>query len=187
MARVACVLADEFEDSELEVPRDELRRAGHEVEIVGLQAGAELTGKRGRVKERVDRSFDEVRPGDYDALFIPGGHSPDHLRAHPRAVRFVGEMDALGKPILAICHGPQLLISAHRVEGRTLTAWKTVQEDLRLIPGVEVHDEAVVCDRNWVTSRQPSDIPAFVQAGLQLLARHARQRDVRTDERGASA
>ena len=174
MARIACVLGPGFEDSEFKDPYDAFRQAGHKVDIIGMQAGQELQGKQGKVKAKADRSLDDAKVGDYDALFIPGGHSPDALRADDRAVRFVGEFDRTGKPVLAICHGPQLLMAARRVKGRTLTAWKTVQADLELVDEVHVVDEPVAVDRNWITSRQPGDIPAFIDASMKRLREAAR-------------
>src|SRR5204862_231667 len=82
-------------------------------------------------KVNVEKSIDQVKAEDYDALLIPGGQSPDHLRADRRMVEFVKKFDQAGKPIAAVCHGPQLLIAAHLVKGRTLTAWQTIQDDLR--------------------------------------------------------
>jgi len=169
MARIACVLGPGFEDSEFKDPFDAFKQGGHKVDIIGLAPGQDLQGKQGKVKTKTDKSFDEVKVGDYDALFIPGGHSPDALRADDRAVRFVGEFDRAGKPIFAICHGPQLLMTARRVKGRTLTAWKTIQGDLECIEDVTVVDEPVASDRNWITSRQPSDIPAFIDASMKRL------------------
>jgi deglycase len=174
MARIACVLGPGFEDSEFKDPFDAFKQGGHKVDIIGLKPGQDLQGKQGKVKTKSDKSFDEVKVGDYDALFIPGGHSPDALRADDRAVRFVGEFDRAGKPIFAICHGPQLLMTARRVKGRTLTAWKTIQGDLECMEDVHVVDEPVVADRNWITSRQPGDIPAFVDASMKRLRDTAR-------------
>jgi protease I len=118
----------------------------------------------------IDRSIDEAKVGDYDLLFLPGGHSPDNLRADKRFVDFVRDFEQTGKPIAAVCHGPQLLAAAHLVKGRTLTAWKTVQDDLRQM-GANVKDEAVVVDRNWITSRQPADLDQFSNAILATLGR----------------
>jgi protease I len=164
--RIACVLAADFEDSEFRVPYDAFRAAGHELTIVGLERAQALAGKKGKEKVETDASIDDVDADDFDALFIPGGYSPDHLRADPRMVAFVQDFD--DKPILAICHGPQLLISADMVQGRRMTAWKTVQTDLRAM-GAEVLDEAVVVDGHLVTSRQPQDLDAFVAASLALV------------------
>jgi protease I len=139
------------------------------VTIVGLEAGQKVDGYKGAEKGvTVERSFDEVSPADFDALFIPGGQSPDRLRAQPAAVEFVGGFFQAEKPIAAICHGPQLFLTAGTFRDRRMTAWKTVQVDLRLA-GADVVDEEVVVDRNLVTSRQPQDIPAFIRETLQLL------------------
>src|SRR4051812_44402315 len=156
--RIACVLADGYEDSEFQVPYDEFRKAGHEVVVIGDTKGKTITGKKGQSKTKADLGIDEAKPDQFEALFIPGGHSPDQLRADERFVEFTKAFE--NKPILAICHGPQLLLSADLLRGRRLTAWKTVQKDVRHA-GAVVEDEEVVVDGNLVTSRQPSDIPAF--------------------------
>lgn len=166
--KVACVLARGFEDSEFRQPYDALRDAGHDVTIVGLEAGQRITGDKGKETATVERSFTDVPPGDFDALFVPGGVSPDRLRAHPVAVQFVKAFFDTGKPIMAICHGPQIFIPAGTYRDHRMTAWKTIQGDLKLL-GADVVDEEVVVDRNLVTSRQPQDLPAFIREGLKLL------------------
>ena len=166
--KIACVLGPGFEDSEFKDPYDALRSAGHEVTIVGLEAGAELQGSKGKVKATVDKAFKDVKPDQFDALLIPGGGSPDKLRAHDDAVNFVKAFMTSSKPVLAICHGPQLLLTADEYKGRRLTAWKTVQGDLKKA-GANVVDQEVVVDGNLVTSRQPSDIPAFIRESLRVL------------------
>jgi len=164
--KIACVLASHFEDSELRVPYDAFRHEGHEVVIIGKKAGEKLEGKAGKEKLKSDVGIDDVSPDDFDALFIPGGYSPDQLRADPRFVDFTRAFDA--RPLLAVCHGPQLLLTAGMTRGRRMTAWKTVQVDLGYA-GAQVVDEEVVVDGNLVTSRQPSDLPAFVRESLELL------------------
>ena len=176
MAKIACLLGPEFEDSEFRVPYDDWKKAGHRIDVIGARAGEELSGKKGKERFRAEKSIDDVSPDDYDALFIPGGHSPDHLRADGRFVDFVKRFDGSGKPILAICHGAQLFLSAGIVRGRTLTAWKTVQADLAAA-GAHVRDEPGVHDRNWITSRNPGDLDAFSRAG----------RDAREERAGAGA
>ncbi|HET7421153.1 MAG TPA: type 1 glutamine amidotransferase domain-containing protein [Candidatus Dormibacteraeota bacterium] len=168
--KIACALGPKFEDSEFQEPYDAFRKAGHEVTVVGLEAPAQLHGDKGKVTATVDRRFQDVRPEDFDALFIPGGGSPDKLRAHAEAVDFARAFMRAGKPVVAICHGPQLLLTADEYRGRRMTAWKTVQGDLRKA-GADVVDQEVVVDRNLVTSRQPSDIPAFVRESLQVIER----------------
>jgi protease I len=166
--RIACVLDVDFEDSEFRQPYDAFKQAGHQVTIVGLEAGKELKGKKGTVTTRTDTGIDQVRPDQFDALFIPGGYSPDHLRANPKMVQFAKAFMDADKPVLAICHGPQLLISAGVVKGRKLTAWQTIQDDLRQA-GANVVDQEVVVDKNLITSRKPADIPAFIRESLKLL------------------
>jgi protease I len=167
--KVACLLANGFEDNEFRKPYDALREAGHDVVIVGLEAGEKLDGYKGIEKGvTVDKSFSEASPDDFDALLLPGGHSPDRLRAQQPAVDFVRAFFEADKPVAAICHGPQLFLTADTFKGHRMTAWKTIQGDLRLA-GADVVDQEVVVDRNLVTSRQPSDIPAFIRETLQLL------------------
>jgi len=166
--KIACVLGPRFEDSEFKDPYDAFRKAGHEVTIVGLEAGAELDGDKGKVNAKVDHAFRDVKAGDFDALLIPGGSSPDKLRAHEEPVSFVKSFMGSGKPVFAICHGPQLLLTADEYRDHRMTAWKTVQGDLKKA-GANVVDQDVVVDRNLVTSRQPSDIPAFIRASLKVM------------------
>lgn len=161
--KIACVLAQGFEDSEFRVPYDHLKEEGYQVDVIGVEAGEELKGYKGKEKVKAEKGIDQVKVGDYDALLIPGGQSPDHLRVEPRVVEFVKAFEAAGKLIAAVCHGPQLLIAAHLVKGRTLTAWSTIQDDLKQI-GATVKDEAVVIDRNWITSRKPEDLSQFAEA-----------------------
>jgi len=168
--RIACVLGQGFEDSEFRVPYDRLKEEGYQVDVIGVKAGEELKGYKGKEKVKVEKSIDQVKAEDYDALLIPGGQSPDHLRSDRRMVEFVKKFDQAGKPIAAVCHGPQLLIAAHLVKGRTLTAWQTIQDDLRQI-GATVKDEPVVRDRNWITSRKPDDLQQFSDAIVEELER----------------
>jgi protease I len=173
-AKIACLLASGFEDSEFRIPYDRLRAAGYTVEIIGLKAGEELKGYKGKETVKAEKGIDQVKPQDYQALLIPGGQSPDHLRADPRVVQFVKAFDALKRPVAAVCHGPQLLLSARLVRGRTLTAWKTVQGDLEQA-GAKVLDQAVVIDQNWITSRQPEDLEMFSEALIQALQKEERK------------
>ncbi len=166
--RIACVLDSDFEDSEFQKPYDALREAGHEVVVIGFEAGKELRGKKGQVTAKTDKSIADVRPDDFDALLIPGGYSPDHLRGDERFVDFSKAFFERDRPVFAVCHGPQLLITAGVVRGRRMTAWKTIQDDLR-IAGANVVDEEVVVDGNLVTSRQPSDLDAFSREAIKKL------------------
>lgn len=166
--RIALLLGQGYEDSELRIPYDRLRAAGWEIDIIATRAGEQLHGYRGHDSVVADRGIDEVSPADYAALLIPGGYSPDHLRLDRRFVDFVKGFDATHRPIAAVCHGPQLLITAGLVRGRTMTAWPTIQEDLRQI-GATVKDAPVVQDRNWITSRKPDDLQAFSDALERML------------------
>ena len=166
--RIACLLGRGFEDSEFRVPVERLRAAGYEVEVIGTERGQTIAGKRKREEVRIDRAIDDAEPAGYEGLLIPGGHSPDHLRADKRFVEFVRAFDATGRPLAAVCHGPQLLLTAGLVAGRRLTAWPTVQGDLRYA-GAEVRDESVVVDGNWITSRKPEDLELFSARFIQAL------------------
>jgi protease I len=127
-----------------------------------------LTGEKGRETALVDVAIDEVDVDEYEGLLIPGGYSPDKLRADDRFVEFVRAFDATGRPLAAVCHGPQLLLTAELQVGRTMTAWPTVQGDLRQA-GANVVDRDVVVDDNWITSRKPDDLEAFTAKFVEEL------------------
>ena len=166
--KIACLLADGFEDSEFQIPCDWLSAAGYTVEIIGARAGDALQGYKGRETVVVDLSIDEADVDAYEGMLIPGGHSPDILRADDRFVEFVRAFDATGRPVAAVCHGPQILLTAELQAGRTLTAWPTIQGDLRQA-GAHVVDRAVVVDDNWITSRKPADLQAFTAKFVEEL------------------
>lgn len=168
MAKVAVIITDLFEDSEYTEPVKALRGAGHEVIHVGFKKGEIVKGKKTATPVVIDQSLDTASAGQFDALLIPGGYSPDKLRADPKAVQFAGKFMEADKPVFAICHGAQLLISAKAVEGRKITGWKSISQDL-IYAGADFHDQEVVVDRNLVSSRSPADLPAFVEACLQKL------------------
>ena len=168
--RIACLLDDGFEDSEFRKPYDALTQAGHQVVVIGLEGGKEISGKGGAERVRTDMGIEEAKADDYDALLLPGGYSPDHLRANATVVAFTKAFFDRERPVFAVCHGPQLLMTAGVVGGRTLTAWQTIQEDLRYA-GANVKDEEVVVDRNLVTSRKPGDLDAFSREAVRMLER----------------
>jgi len=163
MSRIAFVVGEDFEDSELRIPYDRLRAAGHEIEIVGAKAGDRVTGKRGKVTVEVDVPARDSDAAMYDALVIPGGYSPDHLRMNAEVVAFVRSFVDSGKLIAAVCHGPQLLIEADAVRGKKLTSWPSVRTDLENA-GAKWTDKEVVIDGPLITSRKPADLPAFSEA-----------------------
>jgi len=165
--RAAMIIADEFEDAEAVEPKKALEAAGIAVTVIGLRKGMHR-GKRS-AQLMAEKTFAEVSPRDFDLLVIPGGRAPERLRVEQAPVRFVKDFWEMGRPVAAICHGPQLLISAGVLApGRRLTAWKGIRDDVKLT-GAEVLDQPVVVDGNLVTSRQPSDIPQFNRAMLELL------------------
>jgi len=168
MSRIAVLIGDMFEDVEYTKPAEAFREAGHDLVHVGLSAGETVHGKKERTPVTIDRAASDVSPDDFDALFIPGGYSPDKLRAHDAPVEFVRRFARSGKPILSICHAPQLLITAQVLEGRKVTGWKSVVQDIKNA-GAEYIDREVVIDDNLVSSRQPDDIPAFIEASLAKL------------------
>ena len=163
MARIAIVLADDFEDSEFRQPYDALRAAGHEIEVLGTTAGTLVKGKHGEQMVRIEAAAADEDPASYDALVIPGGYSPDHLRMDRDVVDFVTEMVQAGKLIAAVCHGPQLLIEANAVDGKHLTSWPSVRKDLENA-GAYWSDQEVVTDDKLITSRKPADLAAFSAA-----------------------
>jgi protease I len=168
MAKVAFVLADDFEDSEFKVPYDRLREAGHEVTVIGTEQGKTVKGKKGKESFTLDAAVGDVSADDFDALVIPGGFSPDKLRMDDGIVAFTTKVFRSDKPVAAICHAPSLLIENDLVDGRTLTSWPSIRTDL-VNAGVEWVDQEVVEDGNLITSRKPDDIPAFCDALLERL------------------
>jgi protease I len=168
MSRIAVIITDDFEDSEYAEPMSAFKEKGHEVIHVGLEAGKTVHGKKQKTPVRIDRAVREVSVNDFDALLIPGGYSPDKLRVDRNAVRFAGEFVQSGKPVFAICHAAQLLITAEVVRGRKMTCYQSVMVDLKNA-GAEVQDREVVEDGNLVSSRHPGDLPAFIEASLRKL------------------
>ncbi|MBI1361311.1 MAG: DJ-1/PfpI/YhbO family deglycase/protease [Alphaproteobacteria bacterium] len=161
--KLAILATDGFEESELFSPREAIEAAGGTVEVISLKDG-DIQGFRHMEKGRsahVDKTLKDADPKDYDAILIPGGlYNPDRLRTERDALKFAGAFVTQHKPVFAICHGPQVLISAGLVDGRTMTSVKSVQRDLANA-GADVKDEAVVVDNGLVTSRTPDDLPAF--------------------------
>lgn len=168
--RVAILVEDEFEDRELTGPVDALRAAGADVTIVGPTRGASFRGKRGDATVTSDMAAGDARMRDFDALVIPGGHAPDKMRLRHAMVDLARDAMDAGKPVAAICHGPQLLISANALRGRTLTCWPSIAIDVKNAGGLYV-DKPVVEDGNLITSRKPDDVPMFNAAIIRALSR----------------
>jgi len=168
MARVAFIVDEMFEDSEFRVPYDRLRKAGHEAVIIGREAGKQLQGKKGKETIKTERSISEVSAGEFDALVIPGGYSPDKLRMDPKIVAFTRDIFSAGKPLAAICHAGWMLAEADVAKGRTVTSWPSIKTDL-INAGARWVDRELVEDGNLITSRKPDDLPAFTEAILRQL------------------
>ncbi|MDR3386066.1 MAG: type 1 glutamine amidotransferase [Rudaea sp.] len=172
--RIAIVATDGFEQSELAGTKRTLEKAAASVDVIA-PAGTAIRGwnKQDWGDEiRVDAKLDKADAGDCDAIGFPGGLingvvNPDTLRPDRRAGDFIRQFAAKGKPIAAICHGPQVLIEADLVRGRQLTSWPSLQTDLKNA-GAQWHDRGAVEDGDLIASREPDDIPAFVAA---LIAR----------------
>jgi protease I len=165
--RIAILAADGVERVELESPREALHDAGAHTDLLSLQTG-EIQARNNDLESAgtfaVDGLVGDASVDDYDALLLPGGTvNPDKLRLDDAAVSFVRAFVSSGKPVAAICHGPWTLIEAGVAEGRTLTSYPSLRTDLRNA-GATVVDEEVVIDRNLITSRSPSDLPAFCSA-----------------------
>ena len=167
--RVAIFVEDEFEDAEVTGTLDALRAAGATVTIVGPVRGTEYRGKRDAIVT-ADVAAGSIRVKDFEALVIPGGHAPDRMRMRHAMVDLARDAMDAGKPVAAICHGPQLLISANVLRGRTLTCWPSIAVDVKNAGGLYV-DKPVVEDGNLITSRKPDDVPMFSDAIIRALSR----------------
>ena len=170
--RVAILVTDGFEQVELTEPREALHRAGATTRIIAPEKG-KVQGMNHDEKAdqfNVDMTTEEADPHNFDAVLLPGGViNADALRMDQHAREFVEEIDKEGKPIAVICHGPWLLVSADLVDGRKMTSYHTVQDDIMNAGGNWV-DREVVRDRNWVSSRKPDDLPAFNREMIKLIA-----------------
>lgn len=169
--KVAILLADGFEQSEMTEPRKALKEAGAETVLVSPNPDAVKGWKEANWGDSfdVDLEIADAEPQDFDGLLLPGGvKNPDTLRMDEDAVEFVREFFNTGKPVAAICHGPWTLINAGVVQGRKMTSYPSVSADLKNA-GAEWVDEEVVVDNGLVTSRKPSDIPAFSKKFIEEL------------------
>lgn len=162
--------ADDFEDSELLVPMYRLLEAGDEVDVAAPQTG-DITGKHGYTVE-ANLDFGDVDADDYDMLVLPGGKAPETVRLDDTAVRVTREMMEAGKPVASICHAGQILISAGVLEGREVTCWKAIRDDVKAA-GANYRDAEVVVDDNLITSRFPGDLPAFCREMMRARAQLA--------------
>ena len=166
--RALIISADHFEDSELLFPFYRLQEEGLEVDIASIARG-KINGKHG-YEVAVDKALRDVDPNAYDILILPGGKAPATLRKEAAAVGIAQAFMRSNKPVAAICHGPQILISAGVLVGRRATCYRSVAEELQA-SGALYEDKEVVVDGKLVTSRQPSDLPAFMREMVRLLGK----------------
>ena len=175
--RIAILATDGVEQVELTEPRKAFEDAGARTTLIALRPG-KIQGMKHHEKADkldIDMSLDDARPENFDAVLLPGGAlNADALRMSETARNFVRAMDAAGKPFAIICHAPWLLVSAGLVKGRSMTSYHTIQDDMRNA-GAEWSDREVVIDRNWVMSRQPSDMQAFKREAIRLFSQKRSQ------------
>ena len=159
--RALIISADRFEESELLEPMHQLQAKGVKVDLAAPQQGL-ITGKHGH-KVHAGLALGVVQPQEYDLLVLPGGEAPAVLQKNPDAVAIARHFLLTGKPVAAICHGPQVLLPTGLLAGRTATCYKDMRQELEAA-GVNYQDREVVVDGNLISSRRPADIPAFMQA-----------------------
>ncbi len=160
------ISADDFEDTELLVPYYRLKEEGIQVDLASINKGR-IKGKHGYEVE-VDKTLKEVKPEEYDILVLPGGKAPETVRKEKKAIEIARHFFEKNKPVSAICHGPQTLISAGVLKGRHATCYKSVALEMK-DAGALYEDKEVLVDGNLVTSRQPSDLPAFLRETMKIL------------------
>lgn len=161
--KVAILATNGFEESELHIPLETLKKTGMQVDIISLKPGTIRGWKNGNWTEelKVDHAVESVKSSEYDALVLPGGvMNPDKLRVHAGAVRFVNGFLEENKPVAAICHGPWTLIETGKLRGRKMTSWPSLKTDL-INAGVTWEDREVINDKGLITSRRPDDLDAF--------------------------
>ncbi len=160
------ISADNFEDTELLVPYYRLKEEGIDVDIASINKG-KIKGKHGYEVE-VNKSLKEITPDDYDILILPGGKAPEVIRKEKEALDIARHFFEKNKPVAAICHGPQTLISANLLKGRHATCYRTVADELKA-SGAVYEDREVVVDGKLITSRQPSDLPSFIREIIRAI------------------
>ncbi len=165
---VAILVEKLYEDLELWYPLYRMREAGARTVLVGPTSGETYASKHG-YPARAERSSADIDAADVDAVVIPGGYAPDHMRRDPQLVRLVREADATGKIVAAICHAGWMLVSAGIARDRRLTCFHSIRDDL-VASGARFEDKEVVRDGNLITSRRPDDLPAFCRTIIEALS-----------------
>ena len=166
MSKILIMTENKSEDTEVLYPYYRLQEAGFEVEVAALTR--KTVDLKFHLTVEATKAIDECHAEDYAGLVLPGGSAPEKVRLNANALKIVREMNASGKPIAAICHGPQTLISADVLRGRRATAYPGVRDDLKNA-GALYEDAPVVVDGNLVTSRRPEDLPQFMREFCRLL------------------
>jgi protease I len=183
--RIAILATDGFEQIELTSPREALEKAGAKCVVVSPNSG-EIQGFKHHDKAdkvKVDIELAKANASEFDGVLLPGGViNGDAMRIEKKAQQFVQEIDRAGKPVMVICHGGWLLVSAGLVKGHTMTSWPTLQDDIRNAGG-NWQDKEVVRDRNWVSSRKPDDLPAFNKAIVESVAENRESKSTRAENR----
>ncbi|MNK19525.1 General stress protein 18 [compost metagenome] len=177
--KIAILATDGFEKSELFDPKKALDAEGAETKVVSLKAGRIKGWTNGNWDDsiEVDLTLDQANPENFSALLLPGGViNPDKLRTDERAIKFAKAFIEAGKPVGAICHGPQLLIETKALKGRRMTSWPSLKTDL-MNAGASWEDSEVVTDNGLVTSRKPADIPSFNRKIIEEFAEGVHSRE----------
>ena len=166
--KVLIISVDNFEDSELLVPYYRMLEEGHDVDIASMKKG-NIRGKKGYEVE-ANKAINDVNSGDYDLLILPGGKAPEEIRKEQKALEIASDFFDRNRPVAAICHGPQTLISAGLMKGRHATCYRSVAQEMK-DAGADYEDKEVIVDKNLITSRVPSDLPAFMREIMRKIER----------------
>lgn len=167
MKKILIISADKFEDTELLVPYYRLKEEGHDVVVASIRKG-KIIGKHG-YEVKATMAVQDLDPADFDALVLPGGKAPAVLRDNPHVIEVARHFIEHGKPVAAICHGPQILIKTGLLGGKRATSYETVRPEMEAAE-VSFEDREVVVHRNLITSRKPADLPAFMREFMKKIA-----------------
>jgi protease I len=167
--KIAILVDTLYQEMEVWYPLFRFQEAGATVVTIGAKAGETYGSKLG-YPVKAQLSYDEAKSADFDGVVVPGGYAPDHIRRHAKANQFVHDLNAQGKLVASICHGPWVLCSAGgMLKGRKATSFFAIKDDV-VNAGANWVDAEVVVDGNLVTSRKPEDLPAFCKAAIQVMA-----------------
>lgn len=169
--RIAILVDQAYQEMEVWYPYFRFQEAGAEVVFIGPEKGKTYPSKVGYPATATE-SFDRLSTSGYDGVVVPGGYAPDHIRRYPKANQFVHDMDAQGKLVASICHGPWVLCSAGILKNRKATCFFAIKDDV-INAGAIYEDSEVVVDRNLITSRKPEDLPAFCRECIRVLVNAA--------------